>query len=349
MKRITALLLALAMIFALAGCIREQGVPDTTAGTPDTGGPQGGETGDTSAPPTDSRDPSMPPDSGDGPDPVTPPTDVDPDAVKLGLMGDAAAMGAAGLYGGGTALVTGVTDPGKDLTSGALDAVIVPVDTAAKLYAATDGKVRIAAVTARGGWSVIERGNTVHDIWGLASKTVYAAQEYPGALKLFTYIAEQYGFIIGDTLKLESVPLSELAGHDLTLMPAVLAGVTRVRDADTHEALNVGEEWNAVTGSAFLPAACLLVRADMAEEDLTALKAALKASQETVSDNLDSVVALGLAASQEEAWASLECLEFMWLEGADSIREELADYFRVVVQIDPELIGGYIPDDDFYR
>lgn len=351
MKKITALLLALALTAALAGCIKDGG--GTTPTDPPGTGAQQDTGGKGTTPPTgtgEDTDPvTAPPDSGEDTEPVTPPEDTDPDALRLGLMSDAAALGAAGLYGGAYTLVTNVTDPAADLASGALDAAIVPVDTAARIYAGTDGKIQIAAVTAKGGWGIIERGNTVHDIWGLASKTVYAAREYPVALELFTYIAEQYDFIIGDTLKIESVPLAELTGHDLTLMPAALVGETLVRDADTRMALDVGQEWTEITGTSFLPAACLVVRESVTDGELRELLAALKTSQETVSDNLDKAVALGLAENQEEAWASVEYLDFMWLEGADTIREELLDYYSALVQIDPDLIGGHIPDDGFYR
>lgn len=344
MKRSLALLLALILIPALAGCDR--------AGTKATGPSQSGEPSGSAGPATTSAGPGTEPARPTDPDGTTGPTAppvTDPGALKLGLMDDAAALGAAGLYGGTYNLVTKVTDPGGDLASGVLDAAIVPVDTAARIYAETDGKVRIAAVTAVGGWGIVERGNTVHNIWDLAAKTVWTDADAPVSVQLFTYVAERYDFIVGDTLKLESVPASKLAEQDLTLMPAKLAGITLVRDADTHKALDLGEEWVEITGSDFLPAACLVVGADLADADLDTLKADLKASQEVVSDSLDKAVALGLAANQEEAWASLECLSFTWLEGADTVREALYDYFSVLYRLDPELIGGYIPDDGFYR
>ncbi len=348
MKRCLALLLALILITALAGCDRgEAKVTGTGSGGEPSGsvGPATTPVGSGTAPATGPAGPSG---ATEPAGPTAPPI-TDPDALRLGLMDDAAALGAAGLYGGTYTLVTRVTDPGGDLASGALDAAVVPVDAAARIYAETDGKVSIAAVTAAGGWGIVERGNAVHNIWDLAAKTVWTDADASVSTQLFTYVAERYDFIVGDTLKLESVPAAKLAEQDLALMPAKLAGVTLVRDPDTHKALDLGEEWTAITGSDFLPAACLVVSADMTDQDLEALKADLKASQEAVSDSLDKAVALGLAANQEEAWASLECLTFTWLEGADTVREALYDYFSVLYRLDPELIGGYIPDDGFYR
>lgn len=353
-KKGTALLLALLLICALTGC-RRGGGPSEPPTDPPASGP--GESQGTSEP-TPSRpegsEPTAAAPSTEATGATQGPTEAtsgpeDPGALTIGLMDDAAALGAAGLYGGPYTLVPDVSDPGDRLVSGALDAALVPLDEAARLYASTDGAVRIAAVTASGGWGIVERGNTVHNIWDLAGKTVYVAEDSRDGLELFTYTVRQYDFVVGDTLFIETVPADRLMDHDLTLMDAEQVGVTIVRDPATHKALDIGQEWTEVTNTAFLPAACLVVGPGVTDEELAALLPALKASQETVSDNLDKAVALGLSDSQEEAWASLECLKFMWLQGADTIREELTDYFMCLFQIDPALIGGYIPDDEFYR
>lgn len=372
MKRITALLLALALIFALAGCIRSGVGDDPDADNPGPGTQVDNNdddhgNGDPDGPgdvPDDDKDkpngedkppvqdpddaPDDPGDSDDDPD--TPPDQPDTGTLAIGFMDDAASLAAAGLYGGEFKLVTKVADPGEGLRSGDLDAAVVPVDMAARIYTDTGRKIKLAAVVASGGWGIVERGSSVRDMFGLAQKTVYVPKEEPGAAEVFAYIAEGYGFEIGDTLKIEYVPKAELSEHELSLMPSSLAGTTIVQDAGTHMALKMADGWREVSGCSFLPAACLVVSTDMENSDLDALKAAFKVSttKESVSENMDDVLSMKLAGSDEEAWAYLECLDFIWIDGANDLREQLADYFSVLYEIDQELIGGSIPDDGFY-
>lgn len=349
--RILALLLALIFVFSLAGCQRGGG--DATEG------PQGSDEPTdrppTSEPPTEGSDVNTDPTPTTGEEtdaPTDEPTEPIPDenALKLGLCADAAALGAAGLRDNEKyALVFGSPDLSAAFAGGELDAALVPIDAAVRIYASTGGKVALAAVTVSGGWKIVERGTVVRDIWGLAEKTVYVPRESAMAVKLFEYVATGYDFILGDTLKLEEVPTSELADHDLALMPAVLAGSTIVRDAGTHLALDLGEELETFTGSSLLPVGCLIVRSDMEDAELQALLADLRASQESLSDNLDTAVALKMAASQEEAWAAADdCCSFVWYTG-EELRERLEGFIDLLYSLDPSLIGGHVPDDEFYR
>ncbi len=349
-RRFLAAVAALALVFSLAGCLWEDGRvtegPDEPSSRP-TDGPDV-ETGGAGKDPT-------PPESGSD-DPTDEPTDeptqpVPADgALRLGLGADAAALGAAGLADNDTySLVFGVSDPAAAFSGGELDAALVPIDAAVRLYAATGGSVRLAAVTATGGWKIVERGSTVRNIWGLAGKTVYVPRESPMAVKLFTYVATEYDFILGDTLTLEEVPASELAEHDLALMPAELAGSTIVRDAGTHLALDLGKELESISGPLLLPVGCLVVRSDLEDDALRTLMADLKASQESLSENLDKAVSLGMAGSQEEAWAAAnDCCALVWYTGSQ-MRERLESFIDLLYTLDPELIGGHIPDDGFYR
>lgn len=351
-KRFFALFLALILTASLAGCLRSGG--EVTEEPSDTDGPTAGPPVSNPTEGDRDKEPTPPTDGGSdgptqGPDEPTAPI-PDEDALRLGLCADAAAMGAAGLAGNERyRLVFGTVDLAAALSNGELDAALVPIDAAVRIYSATGGKVSLAAVTASGGWKIVERGTVVRNIWDLAGKTVYVPRESSMAVKLFEYVATGYDFILGDTLTLEEVPTSELASHDLALMPAVLAGSTIVRDAETHFALDLGEELENVAGFSLLPVGCLIVRSDVEDAELQALLADLRVSQENLSDNLDTVVALKMAASQEEAWAAAnDSCTFVWYTG-EELRERLEGFIDLLYSLDPALIGGHIPDDGFYR
>ena len=343
MKRYFALLLALAMCLSLVGC--KDKAEGNNNGNDE---PVGPSPSGPSVPDTEDDGPDTKPD--DGPDTTPDDGPVEAPRIKLGVLMDSAALGAAGLADSGRYDVrVGDEQLLADLAGGALDGAIVPVSSAVKAYNETDGKIQIAAITASGGWVLVERGDSVKDIFGLVNRTVYLPTGYDAAARIFEHVTGEYGYIVGDTLDVRYVDADTLAEADLALMPSMLAGRTIVRDAGARIALDLQEQWTYLTDESFLPAACLAVSFGTDDETLSALLADLKRSQEEVSDHLEAAVALGLASNQEEAWAALEGCKLIWAEGADVLREELAQYLSALYDLDPALIGGFIPDDGFYR
>lgn len=309
---------------------------------------------ETPAAPSEDDVPVLAPDVQPEPEDPEPDTGGDrprqPTGVKLGVLRDSAAIGAAGLAAEGLYDVrVGGADVMEDLSSGALDAAVIPVSDAARLYNETGGKVRIAAVTAAGGWVLVERGDSVQDIFGLVDRTVYLPTGYDAEARMFEHVASEYGYIIGDTLDVMYVGEDALESSDLALMPSLMAGRAIVRDSDARIALDLQELWTYLTEEPILPAGCLAVGESLGGEELETLLEDLHASQLNVSDHLDAAVDAGLAQDQEEAWAALEGCELTWIEGADELRESIAGYLRALYGLDPSLIGGFVPDDGFYR
>ncbi len=332
MRKYFALLLALVLCLSAAGC------KDNTPG--ETNPP---ETSGSASVPTDTEDTEP-----SGSEEATEPS-AEPTGLRLGVLRDSAALGAAGLAGSGRYQVTSGSDAAGKLAAGELDAAIIPVSTASRLYNETGGKVKLAAITASGGWVLVERGDSVRDIFGLVGRTVYLPNGFDAAARIFEYIAEEYGYIVGDTLDVRYVDEGSLLDTDLALMPSFSAGIAIVRDSGFRIALDIQEQWTYLTGETMLPAGCLAVRSDLGDEELKALLADLEKSQKTVSDNLDAAVEAGMAENQEEAWAALEGCDLIWIQGESEMREALADYLSALYTMDPALIGGFVPDDGFYR
>ena len=81
-----------------------------------------------------------------------------------------------------------------------------------------------------------------------------------------------------------------------------------------------------MTGQSLWPGLCLAVRQDA--EGAEALASAAKKALEGAK--------------------ALPGTEYMYVTGADTLRESLRSYLSLLYRLDPEIIGGYIPDDGFY-
>lgn len=355
MRRITAFLLALALVAALAGCNRqtppdgdEPPVPDVGPNEPDDGGH-----GDVPKP--DDGDDKTP-DEGDDPDKPDEPDGPDKpenDAVKLYVGSLPAGFAAAGLYGNEAyTLVREVEDVAAALRDGQLDAAIMPVTGAAKAYGETGESVRIAALIATDALGLYEVGTDVDSIYALAEKSVSVAQDCSGAAEIFEHIALEYGFIMGETLNITRTSpealVADMSSGSVKLGVMTSADAARIPNARL--AIDLAEEWEYVTllGTG-LPEGCLVVRSDMPDETLTALLADLDGSRKAVAADPAIAARAGLAGSESEAEFAVSGCDYIWVVGAAAIREKLSAYYETMYRLDPSLLGGSIPDDGFYR
>ena len=308
MKKALALTLALVWIVALGGCIA--GGPGETLPPETGGGTQTEDTGkspDTTAPDTTPED-TTPPD--------TQTEDTAPALPVLAGFGPVAeAVGAAAT--GWEFMNT--SDAAKLLSDGTAGAAVLSVGEAARIYNETDGAIAVAALLTSGGWVIAEQGDAIRDIFSLAGKTVYVPAGEAEAAAVFGYIAGEYGFEIGSTLKLEAS--QDARSKTPALLPGDLYG-----NAAQRAAIDLLAEWKDVTGQSLWPGLCLAVRQDA--EGAEALASAAKKALEGAK--------------------ALPGTEYMYVTGADTLRESLRSYLSLLYRLDPEIIGGYIPDDGFY-
>lgn len=308
MKKAVALMLALVFILALGGCIAK--MPGETLPTETGGGTETEDAGDTedTTPPDTAPEDTEPEDTGT--------EDTTPALPVLAGFGSLAeAVGAAAEDWE----FINTSDGAKLLSDGTVSAAILPVGEAARLYNETDGEIAITALLTSGGWVIAEQGNAIKDIFSLAGKTVYVPAGEAEAAAVFGYIAEEYGFEIGSTLKLKES--EEARGQTPALLPGDLYGNSAQRTA-----IDLLAEWKDVTGDSLWPGLCLAVRKDA--EDAGSLTGAAKKAVE------------GAKAAPGT--------EYVYVTGADSLRESLRSYLSLLYRLDPKIIGGYIPDDGFY-
>ncbi len=309
MKKALALMLALVWILALGGCVTggsgETLPPETGGGTQkeDTGKPV-----DTAVPDTTPED-TAPPD--------TQTEDTAPELPVLAGFGPVAE--AVGQAAAGSWTFVNTADAAKQLSDGAAGAAILSVGEAARVYNEADGAVAVAALLTSGGWVIAEQGETIRDIFSLAGKTVYVPAGAAEAAAVFGYIAEEYGFEMGSTLKLEES--QDARSRTPALLPGDLYGNSTQRAA-----IDLLAEWKDVTGQSLWPGLCLAVRKDA--EGAEALAGAAKKALEGIKGTPGT--------------------EPAYMTGAEPLREGLRSYLSLLYRLDPKIIGGYIPDDGFY-
>lgn len=248
------------------------------------------------------------------------------------------------------------------ITTGELDAVALPTNSAAALYNKTEGQLQIAMVNTLGVLYLVTYGDTeINSIADLTGKTVYSSGQGTVAEYAFNYILSANGLEAGKDVtveyKTEHAEIATLmaAGQaDIAVLPQPFVTQATSQNPDLKVALNLTEEWDKAADSAsILTMGCLVVRKDFAEENKDAFNAFLddyKESVEFVNANpaeaavISGEVDLIGAAVAEKAIP--EC-NIVYIDG-DEMKEKLPGFLQILYDANPQSVGGAMPGDDFY-
>lgn len=334
-KKLTALILALAMIFALAAC----------AGNDDDQTP----TGD--APKTTVNVATLMGPTGIG---MTKLMDDDEKGSSANDYNFTVATSPDQIV----AAISNATDP--------IDIAACPINLASTLYKKTNGAVQIAAINTLGVLYILENGNTINSISDLKGKTLYATGQGSTPEYILNYILEANGLTPGEDVTINYVAEhAELATMiatgkvDLAMLPEPNVTSARVQNSDLRIALDVTEEWGKATvlngdGESELVQGCIIVRKEFAENNPEALEAFLeeyKASVDYVNANVDEASTLcetyGIIPKAAVAKMAIPNCNITFVKGTE-MKELAQSNLQILFDANPSSIGGAMPADDFY-
>ncbi len=140
------------------------------------------------------------------------------------------------------------------LKAGTADLGTLPVSEAAKLYNETNGAVKLLAITGLGFYSVIENGEKIQDISDLKGKTVYAAYKGTAFEQTINYIFAQNGIDpekdINFEFKATDKEVAELtAGGEasICILPEPYASKVLNNEKTYRKALSFNAEWDKIS------------------------------------------------------------------------------------------------------
>lgn len=249
------------------------------------------------------------------------------------------------------------------LTSGEVDIAAIPTNLAATLYNKTQGKIRIAAINTLGVLYVVQTGEEVKSISDLEGKKIYASGQGSTPEYAFNYILKVNGLegkVEVEYCSEHSEVVAKLASGEASIAmlpePYVTASKAKVENLTT--ALDITELWEDAckkeNKSGVLSMGCVVVRSEFAEQNPDALDAFLaeyQASIEYVNQNTEEAAQLianyEIVASAEIAKQALPACNIVYIDGV-TMKDSLENFFAVLLEANPDSVGGQIPGDDFY-
>lgn len=353
LKKLSALLLALCMVFALAACnnTNEEVSPSPSS-------------------PVTSEEPSPSPDD-------EPSHEPQGETVRLGVLSGPTGIGAAKLMSDSDAgtsanhydytiaadnseLVAGLSGTSSAQT---FDIATMASNAAVNLYNKTDGGIKIIALGTLGVLHILESGGgtSINSVADLAGKTIWSAGQGANPEYVLRYILEQNGLdpdedvtiLFGEASEIQQKLLSGEAEVAMLPVPAATAAILQ-SDGQIRAALDVTEEWNALNTGSQLIMTAVVARTEYIEEHPEAVEVFLaeyEASIDYVNSNVDDaaelVAGFGITPSAAIAKQAIPQCHLTYIAGAD-MAPAISGYFSILYQADPTSVGGALPDDAIY-
>ena len=246
------------------------------------------------------------------------------------------------------------------LLQGDLDVACVPANLAAVLYQKTEGQVVTLAVNTLGVLYIVENGNAVQSLADLKGKTIAAAGKGSTPEYALRYLLTENGIDPDADLTIdwksehsECVAALAQGAATIALLPQPFVTVAQGKIEGLRMALDLTAEWDALDNGSALVTGVLVVRKEYAEQNPEAVAAFLDEYAASVAFvNDDNAAAAQLiekfdifkAAVAEKA---LPFCNITFISGADAA-EILPGYLQVLYDQNPKSVGGALPGDDFY-
>ena len=354
MKRIVAIVLALAMLFALAACAAEvKDEPKTDDPAPQTDPEPTPEPEPTTDPATE---PSTEPDPEPAPEPVN---------VRVASLKGPTTMGIVALRDkaerGETFdsytfdMQTDASVVAAQVVAGETDIALVPANLAAVLYKRTEGGVAVVDINTLGVLYCVTGDESITSVKDLAGKTVVLTGQGTTPEYSLRYLLEKNGVTDCELeFKSEATEVAAVLAADpakIAVLPQPFATVAQVQNTELHEAFSLSDEWDAVSDGSRMVTGVTIVRKAFLEEHPEAVARFLEEhAASAAAENADKaalIVKYGIIEKEPVANKALPKCGIVCISG-DEMKAALSGYLGVLYAADPTSVGGALPADDFY-
>lgn len=243
-----------------------------------------------------------------------------------------------------------------------LDIALVPANVASVLYNKTEGGVTVIDVNTLGVLYMVSADTSPGSIADLKGKTIYLTGKGTTPDYVLHYILAQNG--IGEeevTLEYKS-EAAEVASvlasqpESIGLLPQPFVTAACIQNESLQVIFDMTKEWRALQGESGseLVTGVTVVRNGFLEENKAAVDRFLeahKASTDFANTQVEETAKLaaekGIIEKEQIAAKAIPECHITYMDGED-MKAALSGYLEVLMEQNPESIGGKLPGADFY-
>lgn len=371
MKKFLVVLLILVLILVGVVACRSTGNQPDTPVEP-TGSPVVEPTEEPTAEPT--TEPTAEPTVEPTAEPTTEPgADPEKDSVRFAVLSGPTGVGAAKLLSdaqkGETVnnydylIATENSELVAALNKGEVDIATVASNVALNLYNKTNGAVRIIALGTQGVLHILEGGGgtTIQSIEDLAGQTIYSPGQGANPEYILRYLLTEYGLdpdedvniVFAEAGEIQAKLLSGEIQYAMLPVPAATAAIIK-GGGQVRAAVDVTEAWDEMSNGSKLIMTAVVARTEFIEQNPEAVNNFLQeyeASIDFVNNNLDEaaemVANFGITPNAAIAKQAIPQCHLIYIDGRDMV-SAISDYFMVLYSVNPDSVGGSLPDSAIY-
>lgn len=248
------------------------------------------------------------------------------------------------------------------MVKGELDIALVPANVAAILYQRTEGGVKVIDMNTLGVLYLVTGAEGISEVADLKGRTIYLTGKGTTPEASLRYILRQSGLTEEDcTLEFKS-EAAEIAAflaenpEAVGLLPQPFATAALMQNEGLQCVIDMDEEWRKILGEerGGMVTGVTVVRSEFLQEHEDAVQEFLKAHRESA-DAINSDVKTGAALAVEAGIVAKEVIAEQAIPQCsitcitgEEMKQALSAYLEVLADFDPELVGGALPDEDFY-
>lgn len=284
-------------------------------------------------------------------------------ATSLGLLNlmDKAENGTAeGSYE--FTMATAADEIVPQMIKGELDIALLPANAAANLYQKSGKAVQVIDINTLGVLYMVTGSDDINSVADLAGKTIYSTGKGATPEAAIMSVLEGNG-LTSDGYEIEfkseaSEVVALLAENPeaVGVLPQPFVTAALMQNEALKIVIDLNEEWNSLYGSngAKMITGVTVVRTEFAESHPEAVETFLKehkASVDAVNGDVDTAASLAVAkeiiAKEPIAKKAIPYCNIVCITGED-MKNSLKGYLESLFDFNAELIGGSVPEDNFY-
>ncbi len=246
------------------------------------------------------------------------------------------------------------------LLNGEIDAGVLPVNVAAKLYNA-GVPLQALAVVGNGMVKFLTNDPAITSLSDLRGKTIYIAGQKATPDYLFQYLCAQKGLIAGkDYVPVYSLAYPEIAAGlasgkiAYAVLPEPFATQALQKNRAIGIPIDLTKEWRAATGQNDYPMSLFVARKTLIEFSPNKVRILLDSYRASIQKAIQDPAGTGtlaesldLGVSAQVAAVAIPISNFVFIEACRAI-PSIEALLSVFLQFDPASIGGVVPSSAFY-